>query len=208
MYLRRSSAPKTWPIPRKGKKYLVVPSHSKKSAIPLLIVLRDVLRSVKNRGEAKQIIHLKKVKINNKIVKDEKQALLIFDKLEVGEEIYQIMINENKKFEARKVKNLDKKTAKIIGKKVMKKGKVQANLNDGRNFIVKENLKIGDSAVIDLAENKIEKIIPLRENTEVFVIGGKHLGKQGKIEKITGELAEVKTAREKINVNLKNLMAV
>ena len=208
MHLRRSSAPKTWPVARKGKKYLVIPSHSKKNAIPLLIVLRDILKIVKNRKEAKQIIHLKKVKLNNKIIEDEKQALLVFDKLEVGNEIYQVMINENKKFEARKIKNLDKKTAKIIGKKILKGKKIQVNLNDGRNFISKENLKVGDSAVIDLNGNKLEKTISLKEGAEVFVLEGKHLGKQGKIEKITGELAEIKTSKEKINVNLKNLMAI
>ena len=69
---------------------------------------------------------------------------------------------------------------------------------------------MGDSALINLTDNKIEKIISFKTGNNFFVIGGKHLGKQGKAEKIDEKrkLAEIKTKEEKINVNLGNLMAI
>jgi len=211
MYLKRNKVPKTWPIPRKGRKYLVVPSHNKKQAIPLLIVLREMLKIVKNKKEAKKILNQNLIKINNKPVKDVRYPLLLLDKLEIGKKVYQIIINEKKKFEVKEVKNFDSKIAKIINKKILDKGRVQVNLNDGRNFIIKENInkfKTQDSVLINLKENKIEKIIPLKQGSEVIVTGGKHLGKTGKIEKINEKLSEIKTKEGKINVNLKNLIAI
>ena len=209
MHLKRQQISKTWPIQRKGTKYLVVPSHDKKSGIPLLIVLREILKTVKNKKEAKKILNLNLVKINNKIVKNEKYPLSLFDKLEVGDKIYQIKIDKNKKFSAEEVKNLESKIVKIINKKVLKNKIIQINLSDGRNFIAKDKANTGDSAVINLKENKIEKIIPLKEGSEVIITKGKHFGKTGKIKKIEEKtkLALVESDT-KINVNLKNLMAI
>lgn len=205
MHLKRTSAPKSWPIARKGTKYLVSPSHAKKHGIPLIIMIRDVLKIVRNKKESKQI--LKKIKVNGKVVRDGKFPLILFDKLEVGNEIYQIIINENKKFEAKKIKSLETKTVKIIDKKILKKGKVQINLNDGRNIITKDKFKVGDSLVINLKGKNIEKVLPLKQGAEVYILRGRHMGKQGKIAKIENNLAEL-AGKEKINVKLNNLIAI
>ncbi len=209
MHLKRTKAEKTWPIPRKGSVYLAKPSHAKKHGIALIIMIRDVLEIVKSKKEAKKILNQGKIKINNKAIRDEKYPLLIFDKLEIGGKIYQIIISENKKFEAREVKNLETKTAKIINKKILKSGKIQINLSDGRNITSKEKLKTGDSLVLNLKDNKIEKILQLKEGADIYVTGGKHLGKMGKIEKIDAKngLAEVKS-KDKINIKLDNLMVI
>lgn len=207
MHLKRNNAPKTWPVERKGSVYLVVPSHGKKEGIPLLIVMREILKIVKNTKEAEKILHNKKVKINNRLARNVKLPLMMFDKLEIGDKIYQIIINKNRKFDAKEVKSLDTKIVKIINKKILKKGTTQINLSDGRNFLSEEKLKIGDSAVINLTNNKIEKILPLKENAEVVVIGGRHIGKTGQIKKINKKLAIVKADVE-LNINLDNLMVI
>ncbi len=209
MHLKRTSAPKSWPIARKGTKYLASPSHAKKHGIPLIIMMRDILKIVRNKKEAKQILNQKKIKVNDKIVKDEKFPLVLFDKLEIGNEIYQIIINENKKFEAKKVKSLETKTVKIIGKKILKKGKVQINLNDGRNIITNDEFNTGDSLVVNLKGKNIEKVLHMQAGAEVYILAGKHIGKQGKIAKIDekNNLAEL-AGKDKINVKLNNLIAI
>ena len=70
--------------------------------------------------------------------------------------------------------------------------------------------KVGDSAIIDLEKNKIIKILPVKEKSEVLVIGGKHIGEKGKITKISDELklAEIDSGKEKFNVLIKQLVAV
>ena len=209
MYQKRNSVPNTWPVPRKGSVYLVAPSHNRKHGIPLLVVLREIMKVVRNRCEAKKMLSLNAIKINNKLTKDEKYPLLMFDKLEIGNKQYQIVIGENGKFSVEETKGLESKKIKILGKKVIKRGKVQLNLSDGRNILSDEKVKLGDSVEIDFKDNKIKKIIPLKIGSEVVVIGGKHLGKKGKIKKIdeVKKLTEI-VGKETINVNLSNLIAI
>ena len=69
---------------------------------------------------------------------------------------------------------------------------------------------MGDSAVINLKEKKIQSHIPLKEKSDVVVFSGKHSGKKGKITQIKKEnkTAELDTGKEKINVLIKQIIAV
>jgi len=205
MHLKRISSPKTWPIPRKGTKYLVVPSEK---GIPLIVMIRDVMKFAQNKKEIKRMLHEGMVTVNGLLVKEISYALKLFDILKLKKQCYRITI-KNKKFMPEEIseKEAGTKIAKVIGRKILKGKKVQINLDDGRNYLVKDNFKIGDSALIDF-KSGIKKIIPLKEKTKIMVKSGKHMGKQGVIEKIGEQLAEIKLDGEKINVNLESLIAL
>jgi ribosomal protein S4E len=91
---------------------------------------------------------------------------------------------------------------------MLKGKKVQLNLSDGRNFLSNTKCKVNDSVLINLKNKKIEKCIPLAEDSEAIVFAGKHSGEKGKIEKINKErkIAEINTGKEKINVLIKQFM--
>ena len=55
MYLKRKNIGKFWPVPRKGTKYLAVPNHNNNEAISLVVVMRDVLKLVRNKKELKRL---------------------------------------------------------------------------------------------------------------------------------------------------------
>lgn len=209
MHLKRKKIPKTWPVARKGTKYLVRPSHGLKKSIPLLIILRELMGIAKNRKEAKKILNLKKVKVNGGVVKEEKFPLSLFDNLNLGGENFKIIF-KNKKFDLVKVneKEADEKISKVINKKILKKGRMQINLSDGRNYLIKEKVKTGDSVVIDLKENKIKEILILKEGCKIIFISGKHLGSEGVIEKIDKQNIIAKVGTENLNSRLKNLMVI
>ena len=59
MHLKRQEAPKNWPVFRKGTKYVVRSEFDIQKGIPILIILRDMLKIAQNRKEAKRIIHLR-----------------------------------------------------------------------------------------------------------------------------------------------------
>lgn len=206
MHRTRSEVSKLWPIPRKGTRFIVLATHNNANGIPVLIVLRNMLKIAKTRSEAKRIILGEKVKINGKVIKDEKYPLVLFDILELDGKKYKIVL-KNKKFSLEDTKD-NKKVAKIIGKTILPGKKTQINLDDGRNFLTQEKIKVGDSAVYNFSDNKIEKIIPLKEGSQIVVISGSHIGEEGKTEKITENLAEVKLGKEKINLELKRLIAI
>jgi small subunit ribosomal protein S4e len=207
-------APKSWPIYRKGTKYVVRPRMNVKKGVPVLIVLRDILKIVQNRKEAKRAIHMNQVLLNNKPVNDEKNSILLFDIITLTplKKSYRLELSENKKIEVNEIKEKesDHKIAKIIGKKILKGKKVQLNLSDGRNFLSDIKCNINDSVLINFKEKKIEKCIPLKENSEAFVFAGKHAGEKGTVKKIYKEkkMAELKVGKGSTNVLIEHLMVV
>jgi len=209
MHLKRSSMPREWPLPRKGTKYLGAPSHNLKRAIPLVVVLRDVLGLVKTKKEAKNLLNDKKIKVNYKAVKDVKYGLSLFDILSLGDKNLKLIL-KNRKFNVAEVKGkeAEEKIVKVTGKTMLKGKKTQVNLADGRNYITDKNLKLGDSVAIDLKNNKILEVIQFKEGSKVMLTTGKHLGETGEVEKIVKKMVYIKIGSEKIDSRVENLMVI
>jgi len=211
-HLKRENIPKTWPIPKKGTKYVIKPNFNLKNGIPLLIVLRDMLKAVRNRKELKKAIYAKNVLINTKPARDEKDSIQLLDKITLvpSKKYYKLNLSDKGKYILDEIKENEdnQKIAKIINKKILKKKKVQINLSDGRNFISDISCNIGDSVTIDFKKKTLEKCWPLKESANVIIFAGKHKGKRGKIIKLKPErkMASIDTKREKINVLIKQMM--
>lgn len=210
---KRQKVLKSWPIARKGTKFVVKSLHSHNKGIPILIAIRDMLKFAQNKKEVKKIIHSKKLLINNKPVKEYKNSVQLFDVLKIADKdiAYRLELTENGKFVFNLIKeNIDKKISKIIDKKILKKGKKQINLFDGKNFLSDIDCSTNDSVEIDLKNKKISKCLPLKENAEVVVFAGKHSGKKGKISKIDKEnkMANIKINEESINVLIKQIIVI
>lgn len=186
MHIKRSKMPTSWPLPRKKKaqRFIAVPSHSSGAGISLLFILRDLLKIAKTRKEARYMTLNGFVKVNHKIRKDENFPVIVSDVITLEKEKlnYRVEI-VNKKFTLKQIAEKDsgKKIVKIIGKKVLGVDSLQMNLGDGYNFITKERFSVGDSAVVNTKEDKIEKILPLKEGAKIEVVIGKHVGEKGKL---------------------------
>jgi len=210
-HLKRNMMPKNWPIPRKGTKF-IVKQNSK--GIPVLIVLREMMNLAQNRREVKKAIHQKNVLINQKIVRNEKKSLELFDILTIVPEKkdYRLELSSKGKYEIKEInlKMKNSKISKIIGKKSLKGKKIQINLADGKNYLSSLKCKIDDSALIDLKKKVILEVLPVKEKAEVLVIGGKHSGSLGKIKKLIPELkmAEVDEGTKIVRVLIKQLMVI
>jgi small subunit ribosomal protein S4e len=216
MHLKRSNIPKFWPIPRKGTKYIAVASHNQNESIPLLLVLRDNLKILKNKKELKRLLLEKKVLVNHKPVREFSFPVSLLDIITIPDmkANYQIGLSKNKKMTFEKVsdKEAQTKVYKVLNKKVLGDKKIQLNLMHGKNIISKENVKTGDSVLFDFKENKIVKVIKMEKGKNAFVIEGKHAGYHGKIEEILERggknIAKITSDKEKINVWLKNIIVM
>jgi small subunit ribosomal protein S4e len=215
MHLKRQGIPKSWPVYRKGTKYVINPRANLEEGVPLLVALRDFLKIVQNRKEAKRAIFLKQILLNNKIPKKEKNFMLLFDTLTIvpSKESYRLELSDKGKFQLIPIKanEANKKVSKIKNKKILKGKKGQLNLRDGRNLISNLKSRVNDSALINFNEKKIEKIIPLKENAKVSVFAGKHAGKKGIIKKMDTEKKSVELStdkNEKINVLIKQIIVI
>lgn len=214
MHLKRQEVPKEWPIARKGSVYVVRPNSKLKSGIPILIVLRDMLKIALNRKEVKSAIHQKNIFINGKPVKDEKHAVSLFDVITIvpSKKNYRIEISEKRKFEVREISEKEsyKKILKVINKKTLKNKKIQINFSDGTNFVSDIECRINDSVLINLKEKRAEKCLPLREKSKVIIFDGKHMGETGIAEKIDSEhkMVELNVNGKKVSVLIKQIMVI
>jgi len=213
MHLKRQKVPKSWPIFRKGTKYVVSPKSNLQRGIPLLIVLRDILKVVQNRKEAKRIIHAREVLVNNKQVSDEKMSVSLFDTISLVpmKKYYRAELLNGGKFSLSEIKENESnyKISKLVDKKMLKGKKVQLNFEDGRNLISDVKCAVNDSIIINLKGKKVEKCLPLKEGATAFIFLGKHSGKSVVVKKIYKEkgVAEVESDNNSINVLIKQLMA-
>lgn len=208
-HVKRQNAPKEWPISRKGTTFVVKASSK---GIPILVILRDILKLAKTRREVKNAIHNKNLEVNGKLVKDEKKNVELLDTITIvsSKKNYRLILSEKGKYDLEETKEKDKKIAKIINKKILKGKKVQLNLSDGKNYLFDKSCKVDDSVLIDFNKNKIEKCLPLKEKSKVLIFGGKHAGKKGIIKKIDNELkmAEIEVNQKHLNVLIKQLMTI
>jgi small subunit ribosomal protein S4e len=205
MHLKRNKAPNKWPVERKGSKYIVRPNHDLNNGIPLLIILRDILKLAENKKEVQKLINLNKIKVNNKLVRSVKHPLTLFDVLSLDKKNFVLGL-EGRKYVIEEGGGKEK-ISKVIGKNILKKGKMQVNLSDGRNYLIDKKINTGDSVVIDLEKNNISDILQFKEGCKVLFISGRHIGEKGKVSK-SGKDIVVDIDGGKVNTQIDSLMVI
>ena len=216
-HIKKTEMPKTWPVPRKGKRkrFVAMPSHATSKGISLLFLLRDVLKVAATRKEAKYMTLNGMVMVNNRIRNDENFPLQVFDvlNLEKAKKDYRLEI-VNKKFSLVEISNkeAESKIVKIIGKKILSEGKVQMNLDDGQNFLNKDKFSVGDSVILDTKKNTISKVLALKKGAKVEIIGGKHAGEKGELvgfeELVRGRNYEIKLKNRTVRLPYKTILVI
>jgi|SRR3989338_1921011 len=214
-HLKRRNVPRKWPIPKKeGATFVVKPRFNLEESVPILIALRDMLKIAQNRKEVKKAIQSGNILVNNKITRDERNSILLFDTLTIIplKKYYQLGLSEYGKFKLEEIKEseINKKISKIIDKKMQKGKKIQLNLSDGRNLLYDGKCNINDSVIINFKDKKITGCLPLKEKANSIIYGGKHAGKKGIITKLElkRKIAKLNTGDKEINVLIKHLMVI
>lgn len=191
-HLKRIAAPRTWPIERKKTKFVAKPipgPHSMRDSMPLGLVLKEILHYFDNTNEVRFALNNNEVLIDKVVRKKYKFPVGLMDVLELPKlnDIYRILYTKTGRLYFVKIDNKESnlKLLKIIGKKTLKKNKIQINLNDGRNILVpKDSYKVGDSLLFDLESKKIKDHFKLDKGSVVFLIGGRHIGTICKIKSV------------------------
>ena len=190
-HLKRHQAPVFWPIKRKGFVWTVKPgpgSHPVARSMPLVMVLRDVLKFTDKSKEASAVIKQGKVLVDKKPVKDPRHPIGLMDSLEIPDaKKYLRVLSGPKGLEFADIphEELSKKTCRIEGKKTIKGGQIQLSLHDGRNIIVNTNDYVpGDSLVIEVPEQNIVSHMKFEIGSKIMIISGKNVGLTGTVDKM------------------------
>jgi small subunit ribosomal protein S4e len=188
-HLQRLAAPRNYPILRKTAHYVIKTAagpHTKKMSLPLLLILRDILRIADTQHEIKQILNGRKVLVDGVPRTDMKFPVGLMDVLAFPQvkESYRILLNHDGTLKLSKITDKESKLklCKILNKTAVRKGKIQLNLHDGRNLIVDDKkYKTSDTILISLPDQKVSKHYPLEKESNVFITDGKHVGEAAKI---------------------------
>lgn len=185
---KRVAAPISWPITRKTHHWVVGANagpHSKETGIPLLVVVRDMLKLANNSREAKRIINEGTISVDRKARTDYKYIVGLFDIVSIPStnEYYRVLLDKQNRFKLYKEDAGAMKLCRINNKTIVKKGTVQLNLHDGSNILASNDYKTFDTVL--LGENReIAKHIAYKTGNLAMVVGGEHSGEIGRITQI------------------------
>jgi small subunit ribosomal protein S4e len=196
-HLKALAAPAFWPILRKEHKWVAKPSpgpHSIDRCIPLLILVRDILKYAKTGAEARKIIAEGHLKIDRRVRRNYKYPVGLMDVIELPKtgECYRVIPVPTKVLDLVKITPEEAriKPCRIENKTTVKGGHIQLNLHDGRNVLVKVSdprnpvedvYETLGTVVISLEDNRIIDYIPPEKGVIAIVIGGKNVGRVGRI---------------------------
>ena len=191
-HLSRLAAPKSWQIKKKGIKWVAKPlpgPHPIKLGVPLLIIFRDLLNYAKTSKEVKTMLYNNEIFVDGKRRKEPKFIVGLMDVISVPKTktYFRVLLSRKGKISVVGIKEdeINTKPCQIIGKRLLKKGKLQLNLFDGKNILVeKDDYEVGDTVLIELPSQKIKEVFKFQKSSLIYLTGGKHTGEVGVIENI------------------------
>lgn len=183
-HIKRLASPVTWKQPRKKFTWSVRSRsgpHSLEESVPLMVVVRDVLKYADTSKEARSIISKGKVEVDGRVVKDYQRPIGFMDVLSFKDAGVAKRVLMDKKgilvLADMPLQEVGWKLVKVTGKTVSKGGKVQIATHDGRVILSdKKEVKRGDTLKISIPEQKILDVYPMIKETSVYVTGGAHKG--------------------------------
>jgi len=195
-HLKRKPAPKFWPIHRKEAIWTVKPKpgpHPLSLCIPLTLVVRDILKLAKTRKEAKTIISQGKIKVNGKVRREESFPIGLMDVVSIPEieKTYRILPSEKGLFlHSIGADEANFKLCRIEDKTVVRGGHIQLNLHDETNMLIRvgnpqkpeeDVYQTFDTLKLSIPDQKVTGHMKLTVGASAILVGGKNIGKYGKI---------------------------
>ncbi|MBY9006874.1 MAG: 30S ribosomal protein S4e [Candidatus Lokiarchaeota archaeon] len=187
-------------ISRKHGKFFVNPSagpHKKDFCLPLVHIIRDLLKIVDTHREAKKLVNNGYFKVDGKIVMDETYPIGLMDVLSIEKinKYYRILPDSHYGLILHEITDKESsfKLCRIVGKTTVKGGHIQLNLHDGKNILIKvknprepkeDTFKRMDILKISIPEQEILKTFRFEKDNLAIIMDGKNIGKIGKISAI------------------------
>lgn len=224
-HLKRLAAPKAWKIKRKRRFGTwvtnVIPGpHPKERAVPLRVLIRDLLGLADNAREADFIIRSGKVLVDGVVRKNPRFPVGLFDVVELPEieKVFRMIIDDKGRLVPKEIPAEEKtfKLVRVERKVMVKGGKIQLGTHDGRSFLVDDakDVKPGDVLKISVPDQKIVEVFHLKEGNLVYVLSGRHAGTIGKINAVNkGDVirersVDLSVEDEKIQTAARNVFVV
>jgi small subunit ribosomal protein S4e len=214
-HLKRIAAPRTWQLARKSATFTLRPfpgGQGFEMGLALGSILRDHLHLASSMNEVQKMLHVNKILVDGKLKKDRRSFVGLFDIISIPKisKHFQINLDSKGRLIVQEIvaAKADSKVCRVIGKTLLKGGKIQLNLYDGKNIVSTKDVNVGDSIVLTFPQHKIQKVLPLTIGAHIFLTHGKHAGTSGTLKELSGKSARyelkdgtsIETARKYIFV--------
>ena len=192
MHLKRSRMPGFWPMGLKENKFVVNPRagpHAKESCFPLMVIVRDILGVVQDSAEGSKAIKAGSIMVDKRPVKDPNYPVGLMDVVEIPDmkKAYRV-VPSKKGLDVVEIKADDssKKLCRVNSKQLVKGGKYQVTLHDGRNVLCGKDCKynVGDSLLVELPDQKVLKHFGYKVGEPAIIFSGRNVGMAGKIKTV------------------------
>lgn len=198
-HTKRIIAPGFWKMGKKTKYWAVTPTagaHGKKRSIPLLAVIRDVLKMARTAKEAKAILGSRQVMVDGRVRTEKAYPVGLMDVVAVGEKQYRVVPYHL----GLRLVEIDKsesglKLLRVTGKTAIRAGKVQVTLHDSRNFLSDggKEYAVGDSVLFDFGANKPVEVMKLAKGQSVLIFDGTHRGELARVVSVQNNMTSPNT---------------
>ncbi len=192
--LKRRAAPRTWPIPRKGLKWVQRPApgpHGQEESIPVVMVLRDLLHLANSAREAQVLLREGHVQIDGKVVKDKARGVGLMDVVSIATPVgkdYRVLKDRHGRLTLVPIPAAEAKMklGRVRFKHTVAGGKIALTLHDGRNILVAAptEVKVGDTLRVEVPAQKVLQRIALTGGALAYISGGSHVGELARVEKV------------------------
>lgn len=214
--MKRLTAPRTWPLKRKVSVWVTKQSpgpHSIENSMPATLVIRDLLKLCDTAKEAKRIIGNRDILVDGKPVRDGKFPIGLMDVVSIPkmDANYRMLLTNKGKFTLQPIdaEVAGWKLCRVENKTVVKDGKFQLNMHDGRNILLDENkYRTGDVLKLAVPSQEILESYPLGTDAVAMVISGNHAGDTAVVAELnitrraTPNVVTFKDGRETVKENV------
>ncbi len=200
-HFKALSAPPVQRVPRKVRPWTVKPSpgpHPADRSLPLLLIIRDVLKYAEAAREATKIIASGQVKVDGRVVRDYKFPVGVMDIVEFPSlgAYYRVLPDPTGTLKLAQISKEEAslKLLRVEGVTTLKGGHFQMHLSDGRNLLVKvqDPTKPGQlpyrplgSLLIAVPSGEVKAYVEFKEGNLALVVWGRNMGRYGKIMSVT-----------------------
>lgn len=191
-HMKRLAMPRSWKIVRKSSTWVPKPipgAHPADRSLPLGLVLRDYLKLVDTMGEAKRVLGNREILVDGRPATNHKGTVGLMDVVSVPklEKAYRVVLDRHGRVALTEIpaNQAGWKFCRVENKTVVSGGRLQLNLHDGRNVLVKEtNYKTGDVVKVSVPEQKILGHYAFGKGMSAYITGGAHVGEFAKVEDV------------------------
>jgi small subunit ribosomal protein S4e len=191
-HLKRIASAKAIPITdKKERKWMskTAPGpHPVKHAIPLGVLVRDILKIAPTLREARHIISGRMLEVDGTVRTNERFPVGLMDVVSFpkGNKHYRIMVDNKGRLIPNEITKDEAamKILRVVRKHTIPGGKLNLTFHDGRNMLSDNHVRVGDSVIVSLPKVSLKTHLKRDKGSRCLVMEGKHAGSIVKLKEI------------------------